>query len=103
LEDGGLELPKKQTIKELWREAQKHLGLTPAAQTDRDLQKVLSGLASVVDGIGALRTHSGSAHGQGRRRYKVEPRHARLAVHGAHTLAVFLLETWEKRPPSQSG
>lgn len=52
---------------------------------------------AVVSGIGALRTHASSAHGAGKRGYKLEPRHARLAVHSAHTLALFILESWEKK------
>jgi hypothetical protein len=61
------------------------------------VRKVLSGMSSIVDGIGAFRTHAGSAHGRGRRSYKVEARHARLAIHAAHTLCTFMLETWAKR------
>ena len=44
-----------------------------------------------------LRTHASSAHGAGRRRYNIEPRHARLAVHAAHTIGLFVLESWAKR------
>jgi hypothetical protein len=29
--------------------------------------------------------------------YKITARHARLAVHAAHTMAVFILETWTAR------
>jgi hypothetical protein len=50
-----------------------------------------------VDGLGALRTHVGSAHGRGRQAYRTSPRHARLAVHAAHTLTTFVLETWDAR------
>jgi hypothetical protein len=64
---------------------------------DDDLKKVLSGMFSVVDGLGSLRTHAGSAHGHGRLRYKVTSRHARVAVNAASTLAAFVLETWEAR------
>jgi hypothetical protein len=51
----------------------------------------------VVNGIGALRTHSSSAHGTGRLRYRIQPRHARLAVHAAHTLAAFIIESWDNK------
>ena len=57
---------------------------------------MLSGILSVVDGIGAFRTHASSAHGEGRKLYKLKPRHARLAIHSAHTLALFVLETWDE-------
>lgn len=93
----GLEMPATATIKPLWATVQKHLGLDPAAMVDDDLKRILGGLSSVVDGLGAARTHASSAHGRGRNAYKVEARHARLAVNSAHTLAVFLLETWDAR------
>lgn len=92
-----LEMPGTATIKPLWATVQKHLGLDPAAMVDDDLKRILGGLASVVDGLGAARTHASSAHGRGRNAYRVEVRHARLAVNSAHTLAVFLLETWDAR------
>ncbi|MDC4272793.1 abortive infection family protein, partial [Acinetobacter baumannii] len=44
-----------------------------------------------------FRTHASSAHGQGRKLYNIKPRHARLAIHSAHTLALFILETWDEK------
>jgi hypothetical protein len=64
-----------------------------------DLQKIVSGMISVVDGIGALRTRASSAHGARRKRYAIEGRHARLAVHAAHTIATFILSVREANQP----
>lgn len=97
IDERNLELPTKQTVKPLWAVVQKDLGLDPASLKDKDLARILTGLTSVVDGIGALRTHAGSAHGRDRKSYRTEARHARLAINAAHTLVVFLLETWESR------
>ena len=94
-EDEGLDLPSKETIKDLWKVVSKHLGLDPGVIADQDITRILSGMISVVDGIGSLRTHAGSAHGRGRETYHLDPRHARLAIHAAHTLAAFIIETWE--------
>ena len=93
----GLEMPAKQDLKPVWTVVRKHLGFDPGVVEDQDLQQVLSGMISVVDGIGALRTHASSAHGAGKKSYKLEPRHARLAVHGAHTIALFILESWRSK------
>ena len=71
------------------------LNFNPASVEDRDLKEILSSLAGVVGGVGALRTHASSAHGAGKKVYRVAPRHARLAVHSAHTIALFVLESWE--------
>ncbi len=76
---------------------QRKLNFDPALVESQDLKTILSGLASIVHGVGALRTHDGSAHGQKpAKSYKIEPRHARLAVHAAHTLALFIIEAWER-------
>ncbi len=97
IEDEGLEKPKKQDIKGVWNVVRKDLGFDPANIENRDLQEILTGLLSVVGGIGALRTHASSAHGASRKTYKLEPRHARLAVHAAHTVAVFIIESWDRK------
>lgn len=95
--DRGLEMPSTQTVKPLWQTVSRELGLDPAQLADDDLKKILSGLSSIVDGLGAFRTHAGSAHGRGRKPYRVHSRHARLAINAANTLAVFVLETWDAK------
>ena len=97
IEDNGLEMPAKQTIMPLWKVVSKDLKFEPSVVEDDDIKKILSGFTSVVDGIGSLRTHAGSAHGRGRRAYRLQARHARLAVHASHTLVGFILETWDTR------
>lgn len=95
--DEGLEAPQKQDIQNVWKAVRGDLGFDPGSIEDDDLKKVLSGILSVVDGIGAFRTHASSAHGQGRKIYNIKPRHARLAIHSAHTIALFVLETWDEK------
>jgi hypothetical protein len=73
------------------------LNLSPDREVPNDIKQILGGLASVAGGIGALRTHAGDAHGRGRGTPGVDARVARLAVHSASTLALFLIETWQKR------
>lgn len=97
IDKNNLEMPSQQTIKPLWSIIQRELGLNPKAHTDADIQRILSGMSSIIDGIGARRTHAGSAHGGGKLRYRVKPRHARLLISSAHAMALFLIETWEDR------
>jgi Abortive infection C-terminus len=103
LEAEGHPLPAKQVLGSLWAEVAKHLRLQPGQIADDDLRRILQGLNGIADGVAAIRTHEGSAHGrsgheiESKRRYKLLPRHARLAVHAAHTMAMFVLETWEDR------
>lgn len=97
IEDEGLSKPQKQDLQNVWKVVRADLGFDPKLVQDTDLKKILSGILSVVDGIGAFRTHASSAHGQGRKTYNLKPRHARLAIHSAHTLALFVLETWDEK------
>ncbi len=91
-------VPAKRVLGQLWKETAKHLGLSPKDLADEDLKKILQGLFSIADGVAALRTHHGSAHGKSERgAYRLVPRHARLAVHASHTATMFLLETWDAR------
>ncbi len=97
IEDEQLEMPAKRDLQNVWTAVRKNLGFDPSQVEDQDLQQILSGMLSVVHGVGALRTHTSSAHGAGRKVYRLEPRHARLAIHAAHTLTLFILESWAKR------
>ncbi|MGV0981015.1 MAG: abortive infection family protein [Polynucleobacter sp.] len=97
IEDNELPMPDKQDLQPVFKVVRTHLGLDPSSVEDQDLQRIITGLFGVVDGIGALRTHAGSAHSEGRKTYRLEPRHARLAVSAAHTIASFILETWDKK------
>jgi hypothetical protein len=94
--DEGLSLPADQSLHPLWKVVQGHLELSPAATHNADLKRILGGLASIVDGVGAFRTHASSAHGRDPGAPRIEPRHARLAVHAAHTVVTFVLERSKK-------
>lgn len=96
-EHDHLSMPAKQDLQAVWKVVKVDLGLDASLVEERDLQEIISGIMATVNGIGALRTHGSSAHGPGKRPYRLKPRHARLAVHAAHTIAVFVLETWDER------
>jgi hypothetical protein len=95
----GIRMPAKQTIGDLYKAVRPHVGLDPGTVADDDMKRILSGLISVVDGIGSLRTHAGSAHGRLDDEDVLEPRHARVVVNAAHSLAVFLLDELAHRSP----
>ncbi|MED5594082.1 abortive infection family protein [Janthinobacterium sp. P210006] len=96
IEERHLEKPPKQDLKPIWTVVRKDLGFDPSLVEDQDLQVILTGLFAVVEGIGSLRTHASSAHGAGKKQYRLEPRHARLAIHASHTAALFILESWKR-------
>lgn len=97
-----LELPARRDIDTLMRAVQEPLGLKPGradlpAEIADDARKILSGLSSAVQGLGALRSHAGDAHGRERNFVRVDARMARLALNSASSLALFLIETWERK------
>jgi hypothetical protein len=49
----------------------------------------------------ALRTHGGDAHGRERGFARIDYRIASLAIHAASTVALFVIETWQRKFPSR--
>lgn len=96
-EHAHLSMPAKQDIQSVWKVVKADLGLDASILEERDLQEIVSGIMATVSGIGALRSHASSAHGAGTKVYNLKPRHAKLAIHSAHTIAAFVLETWGER------
>jgi len=97
IEQESLTMPSKKDLQPVWAVVRKDLGFDPSQVEDNDLKEILSGLISTVHGVGAIRTHASSAHGSSTKSYNIEPRHARLAIHAAHTVVLFILESWDKK------
>lgn len=102
IEQEGLQMPAKQVLGDLWGVVRKDLGFDPSQIADDDLKGILAGLIQVVHSVAAFRTHASSAHGAGPKAYRMEPRHSRLAVHAAHTVALFVLESWDKKKKTKA-
>lgn len=97
-----LSFPAKKDIEGLTRAIQEPLGLSPGRsdfppEIEIDIRQTLSGLISVVKGIGALRTHGGDAHGREKGFLRIDARIARLAVNAASSFSLFIIETWESK------
>ena len=89
-------------LPQLVKQTTKILALTPEgipekAKAAKTIRRLLSNLATITQGIAELRNHYGTGHGAVATRGGLSPRHARLAVGAASTLAVFLLETHQTR------
>lgn len=88
----GVSLPADKAIKGLLRPTLRLLHLAPEELASEDLRQMASGVISIVSGLGALRTHEGTAHGQrpgSRAPTQVE---ARFAVNLAGATSTFLME-----------
>lgn len=91
-----LELPK------LVKLTAKELKLTPpdisdSAKAVESIRRILSNLATITSGVAELRNSYGTGHGKSARTKGLGPRHGRLAIGAASTLAVFLFETHKDR------
>jgi len=95
LDHKGKVYEEKDTLSELWKAAAEQIGLRPIDWDNKDLKKIASGLNSIVDGVAHLRNSKSGAHGKSEeqiRSINIKPRHARLAIHAAHTVAAYVLE-----------
>lgn len=104
----GVVPDKEWNLSKLVKETASRLRLTPkdVAEDTRgaaSIRQVLGNLGGMVAGIAELRNHYGTGHGRPIGHGGLGPRHARLAVGAASTLAAFLFETFEqraRRPPT---
>ncbi|MGR9363662.1 abortive infection family protein (plasmid) [Rhizobium leguminosarum] len=101
-----IDFPSKQDISGLYKAVREPLGLDPvkeglASDIVNDVRSVLSGLVTSVQGIGSLRTHAGGAHGKEKGFRRIDPRIAKLAIHSASAIALFIIETWQLRYPDR--
>ncbi len=97
LDELKVDYDPKSDLPLLYKQCAKSLNLSPDQHAEDIFKKILSGCYSVVDGIGALRNAYGDAHGKNPTAKKPDQRHADLAINLASTMAMFLLETYEKR------
>lgn len=91
-------------IPTLTKAALKELDLVPEGVADlakgsEILKRVLSNLATIGHGLAELRGLYGTGHGKDAKTRGLQPRHAKLAVGAAATLATFLFETHKETKP----
>lgn len=104
LKERGKEMPEnsKTTVPGLVKDTCRVLALTPDdipgdAKAVETIKRLLSNLATIVHGVAELRNAYGTGHGKPVGTKGLQPRHAKLVVGAATTLAVFLVETHQVR------
>jgi hypothetical protein len=81
----------------LYREISKILNMNPADYDDDCLKQITSGVFSIVNGISTLRNDFSDAHGRSPgKSYKIDERHAKLAINLSKSIAEYLFLTYEK-------
>ncbi len=95
------------TLPALWQQVVKHAEIRPKDMEKKNLndldkknlKMIASGLYQVVQGTMNLRNNESAAHGRSEasfREINLKPRHARLVVNAASTLAMYILELCQK-------
>lgn len=82
-------------LSDLWKTASNIMNIAPKNFDDSDLKRIASGLISIVTGLRNIRNKKSASHGKSekeRKQYTILPRHSRLAIHSAHTVAAYILE-----------
>jgi len=80
-------------ISNLYNRVKKQLNFDPSTKGMNDsLKQILTGLNSIVIGVGHLRTKAGDSHA---REYKPSKHHAELAVNAAKTFTFFLISSYQ--------
>jgi hypothetical protein len=97
LDEHNIEYDDTADLPKLYRAVAESLNLAPSQHTEPIVKQVLGGCTAVVEGLGALRSKSGDAHGRGKQAGKPKQRHAALAVSLAGSMASFLVATWQER------
>lgn len=87
------------TLPKLWDIfIQNNFKMHPEELNCNDLKKIATGLYNIIHGTASLRNKKSSAHGKSEEEFQtinITPRHARLAIHAAHTLSAYILELGE--------
>ena len=83
----------------LYKRISNSLSLNPSSYSDENLKQILSGLISLISGISGLRNNFSDAHGgsPSQKKYKIDERHAILAVNSSKTICEYLYKTYEKQ------
>jgi len=103
LEARKVSFSKSADLPELIKSTVKTLELAPdnipdSSKAADTIKRLLSNLATITHGVAELRNQYGTGHGKAAGAKGLGPRHAKLAVGAASTLAVFLAETHNERP-----
>ncbi len=86
-------------LSRLYKAAAAAMNIAPDQHSEQVFKQILSGVTTVVTGLGALRNSLSDAHGRGKSAVRPAPRHAKLAVNAGFAIAGFLIDTHIERPP----
>lgn len=85
-------------LAKLYKASAAAMEIAPDQHSERIIKQILSGVATVVNGLGAMRNSLSDSHGRGKASVRPAPRHARLAVNTGFAVASFLIDTHLEKP-----
>jgi hypothetical protein len=82
----------------LYKSVASILKMSPTDYEDNNLKQILSGVFSIINGVSGLRNTYGDSHGTSpsQSTYKIDERHAILAVNLAKTITEYLFLSYER-------
>ena len=80
----------------LWEKVAADIGIHHKNMESKEMKKVGSGLSKIVEGVMLSRSKEFPPHGKTEELPAITPPLARLAIHAAHTLCVYVLEAKER-------
>lgn len=89
--------PDDESLQPLQKAVFEKMELSLDGQADPEIKRILGGLINVGAGIGTLRTRYSSFHGKGEKQYRLEKRHALLAINSMSTIGLFLIQTYQEK------
>ncbi len=97
IEQKGENADSSGEIKKLYKQVKDLYNMHSDKQMDVRINKILSGLESIVSGITEMRNNGSDSHGLGNKRINILSYHARLAVNAAVIMAEFILAVAQKQ------
>ena len=97
-DERGVSYENNWDLTRLYKATAGAMEIAPDQHSEQVIKQILSGVSTVVTGIGSLRNSLSDAHGRGKRAVRPAPRHAKLAVNAGFAVAGFLIDTHIERP-----
>ena len=97
-DERGVSYENNWDLSRLYKATAGAMEIAPDQHSEQVIKQILSGVSTVVTGLGSLRNSLSDAHGRGKRAVRPAPRHAKLAVNAGFAVAGFLIDTHIERP-----
>ena len=92
-DERGVSYENNWDLSRLYKATAGAMEIAPDQHSEQVIKQILSGVTTVVTGLGALRNSLSDAHGRGKSSVRPAPRHAKLAVNAGFAITGFLIDT----------